>query len=129
MLDEMEERLEGLPEEDFPSGFWGRYENFRDVFMVTGRCDLRAGIDGLCAVLMSLGVRVPPYGVLFLFRGRSAKRIKALCADTDGISMMVNRRHCGQYHWILQPPPRLVRLDRNSYYALMSGIPFNIEGI
>ena len=92
-----------------------------NYYVACGYTDLRLGIDGLAAIVMT------QYGVelqedsLFLFCGRRTVRIKALYWSSDGYVLLYKRLSNGRFQW-----PRnetvLQKLEPQSFRWLMEGL-------
>lgn len=65
---------------------------FRNIYIVTGRTDMRYGIDSLAA-LISAKLDSSPFitNTLFLFCGRKNDRIKGLVWEGDGWLLLYKR--------------------------------------
>lgn len=72
----------------------------RKVVILTGRVDMRRGMDSLIA-LIRLKYSLDPLekGTLFLFCGRKRDRLKALWFEGDGFVLACKRLSCGRYRW------------------------------
>lgn len=72
----------------------------RHVIMLTGRTDMRKGIDSLVS-LVRLNYNLDPLdkGTLFLFCGIKKNRIKGLFFEGDGFSLVIKRLTSGFYRW------------------------------
>ena len=62
-------------------------------------CDMRKSFDGLCAIVIDNLQQNPLEGHLFLFRGKSGNRIKALFWDRNGLVIFYKRLEKGHYKW------------------------------
>ncbi len=72
-----------------PTGWW----------LAVNPVDLRCGIDRLLVkVAAELGCEVCDGGA-YVFRNRSATRIKVLCVDAQGVWLSVRRLHAGSFVW------------------------------
>lgn len=77
-----------------------RDAGIKKVVLFTGHCDMRKGIDGLCA-LVRLKYNLEPIekGTLFLFCGRKRDRLKGLIYEGDGFVLAYKRLTSGRYNW------------------------------
>lgn len=99
--------------------------NFKKVYMITGYIDLRKGIDGLSTLVrLKYGLDTLENGTLFLFCGRSCKRIKGLFWDDNGYCMLSKVLSRGAFQWPRNAEEAQM-LTRQEYLMLMSG--FSIE--
>lgn len=73
-----------------------------NIFIVTGRTDMRKSIDGLCMIIRDqLGVEPSNSKSLFLFCGKRCDRIKVLLHEKDGFVLLYKRLDVkyGRYRW------------------------------
>ena len=103
----------------------------KKVILLTGRVDMRKGIDGLVALVrLRYGLDPLEPGTLFLFCGTRRDRIKALIYEGDGFTLAYKRLTCGVFNW-----PRNAEearsLTREEFDRLMDGytIESSIRGI
>ena len=74
--------------------------NFAGIYLVCGYTDLRYGIDSLASIIerkYKVNLFVP--NTLFLFCGRSSKKIKGLLWEGDGFLLLYNRVEQGHFSW------------------------------
>lgn len=95
------------------------------TILLTGRTDLRRGIDGLVS-LVRLNYNLDPLdkGVLYLFCGIKKDRIKGIFYEGDGWVMIYKRLTLGRYMWP-NNTEEAKRLTWDEYDRLMDG--FTIE--
>lgn len=97
----------------------------RRVIILTGKTDMRRGIDGLVS-LVRLRYNLDPLdkGTLFLFCGTRRDRIKGIFFEGDGFILVYKRLTRGYFRW-----PRNAEEAKNlswkEYDRLMDG--FEIE--
>lgn len=71
-----------------------------EIFIVTGRTDMRKSIDGLCAIVEQQLHMNPRRSALYLFCGKRCDRIKALLWETDGFVLLYKRMEVqGRFRW------------------------------
>ena len=71
-----------------------------EIFIVTGRTDMRKSIDGLCAIVEQQLHMDPRQSALYLFCGKRCDRIKALLWETDGFVLLYKRMEVqGRFRW------------------------------
>ena len=89
--------------------------------ILTGRTDLRRGIDGLVS-LVRLNYNMEPLdkGALFLFCGVKKDRIKGILYEGDGWVMVYKRLTLGRYTWP-KTPEEAMSLTWEEYDRLMDG--------
>ena len=69
------------------------------IFLVADPVDMRRSFDGLSAVIAErLGCHSMS-GHLFLFRGRSGDRLKAMWWDRNGLVVWYKRLEKGRFKW------------------------------
>ena len=69
------------------------------VYLVTGYCDMRKGIEGLAAVVQG-SLSLDPFNKsLYLFCGRRRDRIKGLLWEGDGFLLLYKRLDNGVFRW------------------------------
>lgn len=97
----------------------------KKVVLLTGKTDLRRGIDGLVA-LVRLNYNLDPLGkgTLFLFCGTKKDRIKGIIYEGDGWILIYKRLSQGRYSWP-SCPEEVKFLTWEEYDRLMDG--FTIE--
>ena len=59
-----------------------------EIYIVTGRTDMRKSIDGLCAIVEDQLHMEPRRSALYLFCGKRCDRIKALLWESDGFDIV-----------------------------------------
>lgn len=71
-----------------------------EIFIVTGRTDMRKSIDGLCAIVEQQLHMDPRRSALYLFCGKRCDRIKALLWESDGFVLLYKRMEVqGRFRW------------------------------
>ena len=69
------------------------------MFIVTGKSDLRKGIDGLAEIIQGK-LKLDPFNqALFLFCGTRRDRIKGLLWENDGFLLLYKRLDNGTFRW------------------------------
>ena len=98
-----------------------RSVEIKRAIMLTGRTDLRRGIDGLVS-LVRLNYSLDPLdiGTLFLFCGTRKDRIKGIIYEGDGWVMVYKRLSQGRYMWPSNPEEAM-SLTWEEYDRLMDG--------
>lgn len=98
---------------------------FSHIYVITGRTDMRRGIDGLAAILQNqFGLNPFEEGSIFLFCGRRSDRIKALVYEGDGFLLLYKRVAIGRFQWP-RTPDEVRDLSEDDFHHLMEG--FSIE--
>ncbi len=70
-----------------------------EIYIVTGRTDMRKSIDGLCAIVEEQLHMDPRRSALYLFCGKRCDRIKALLWESDGFVLLYKRMEVQQLTW------------------------------
>ena len=98
-----------------------RNVEIKRTIILTGRTDLRRGIDGLVS-LVRLSYNLDPLdkGTLFLFCGTKKDRIKGIIYEGDGWVMIYKRRTFGRYMWP-NKPEEAKAITWEEYDRLMDG--------
>ena len=101
--------------------------NFAGIYLVCGYTDLRYGIDSLASIIerrYKVNLLVP--NTLFLFCGRSSKKIKGLLWEGDGYLLLTKRVEDGHFSWP-RNSSEAGRLDARQFDWLMKG--FSIDPV
>lgn len=95
---------------------------FRNIYIVTGRTDLRYGIDSLSAII-SDKLDTSPFitDTLFLFCGRKTDRIKGLVWEGDGWLLLYKRLEEGNFQWP-RNESEVKELTEQQFRWLMEGL-------
>ena len=72
-----------------------------EIYIVTGRTDMRKSIDGLCAIVEEQLHMDPRRSALYLFCGKRCDRIKALLWESDGFVLEVKQLTWQQFDWLM----------------------------
>ena len=85
--------------------------------------DMRLGFDGLFALVRARLDADPLSGHLFIFRNRTADRLKVLYWGGHGLCLWCQRLEAGRYHF---PPPRAdqtcLELTAGQFQMILDGI-------
>lgn len=74
--------------------------HFNRIYIVTGRTDLRNGIDGLSALVrLKFGKNPLEEGTIFLFCGGDRKTVKGLVWDRTGYVLITKKLTRGHFQW------------------------------
>lgn len=92
-----------------------------EVWVATTPVDMRKSFDGLAEVVRSFLGRDPQSGHLFVFRNKSAQRVKILWWDRDGLAIYYKRLERGVFQF-----PRsnatAVEITSDQLLRLLSGL-------
>lgn len=69
------------------------------VWMATAPVDMRKSFDGLAEVVRTFLGHDPLCGSMFVFRNRSAERVKILWWDRDGLAIYYKRLEKGTFQF------------------------------
>lgn len=85
--------------------------------------DMRLGFDGLFALVRSRLLSDPLSGHLFIFRNRTADRLKVLYWGGHGLCLWCQRLEGGRYHFPTpQPGAASVELTAGQLQMILDGI-------
>jgi transposase len=85
--------------------------------------DMRLGFDGLFALVRSRLHADPLSGHLFIFRNRSADRLKVLYWGGHGLCLFCQRLEAGRYHFPEAPAGAAsVELSAGQFQMILDGI-------
>jgi transposase len=91
------------------------------IYIATKPVDFRKGLDGLAALVEQVLKLDPFCGAAFIFRAKSADRIKILIWDGSGLILIYKRLEDGKFRW-----PRIengiMRLSPAQASALFEGL-------
>lgn len=86
-------------------------KEFPDVYLHTGICDMRLGIDRLSRQVQEELERSVIAGGIFVFVSRCRKKVKLLYWDRDGYAMWMKRLEAGAF-----------RIEKRSGYETITGV-------
>jgi transposase len=85
--------------------------------------DMRLGFDGLYALVGNRLLGDPLSGHLFIFRNRSANRLKVLYWGGHGLCLWCQRLEAGRYHFPDAPPDKAsLELTAGQFQMILDGI-------
>ena len=91
------------------------------VWVAVEPVDMRKGFDGLAEVVRSFLGHDPLSGSLFVFRNRSAQRVKILWYDRDGLALYYKRLDRGAFQFPAGDE-KAVAIDSGQLLRLLSGL-------
>ena len=93
------------------------------IYLCTGLTDMRKGIGGLSLLAPSnqLGT-----GALFVFRGRSADKLKILWWDGQGFCLFYKRFEKGRFIWPTAKEGASIGITRAQLAMLLEGIDWRM---
>ena len=85
--------------------------------------DMRLGFDGLFSLVRNRLQADPLSGHLFIFRNRTADRLKVLYWGGHGLCLWCQRLEAGRYHFPDAPPGTVsVELSAGAFQMILDGI-------
>lgn len=93
------------------------------IYLALAPVDMRRSFDGLCAIVAETLKLNPLDGHLFLFRGKSADRVKCLLWDRNGFVIGYKRLEKGSYRWPTATGP-VLEISERDLSLLLDGIDF-----
>jgi len=91
------------------------------IWLVAGVTDMRAGLDGLSALVQTRLSADVFSGQLFIFRGRKSDRVKIIWRDPDGLCLLYKRLDRTKFTWT-HASDGAVLLTPAQLAALLEGI-------
>jgi transposase len=91
------------------------------VWVATQPVDMRKGFDGLAEVVRSFLGHDPLSGSMFVFRNRSAQRVKVLWWDRDGLAIYYKRLERGTFRFP-GGDDKVMAIDSGQLLRLLSGM-------
>lgn len=91
------------------------------VMLATKPVDFRKGAEGLAALVREAMGADPFCGVIYVFRGKRADRVKLIFWDGTGMVLVAKRLEDGEFRW-----PKVLdgvmRLSAAQFQALLEGL-------
>jgi transposase len=85
--------------------------------------DMRLGFDGLYALVQNRLKADPLAGHLFIFRNRTADRLKVLYWGGHGLCLWAQRLEAGRYHFpAVAADTRSIELTAGQFQMILDGI-------
>lgn len=95
------------------------------IFLATNPVDMRRQIDGLAALVNGILSQDPFTGHVFVFRGRSADRVKILVWDRNGFVLYYKRLEKGRFRFPDARSPNR-ELDSTALTLLLEGLDLEL---
>ena len=92
------------------------------IYLCTGYTDMRKGINGLAILAKSLLSNQFNNGTMFVFRGRSADKLKILWWDGQGFCLFYKCLDSGKFTWLKNDIKESIGITRGQLSMLMEGI-------
>lgn len=92
------------------------------VWLATQPVDMRKSFDGLAEVVRAFLGHDPLSGNLFVFRNKSAQRVKVLWWDRDGLAIFYKRIERGEFRFPKGSDDTSIAIDSGQLLRLLSGL-------
>ena len=92
------------------------------IYLCTGFTDMRKGINGLSLLAQDILSNQFSSGAMFVFRGKSATRIKILWWDSQGFCLFYKCLDSGKFPWLNAEDKGSVGITRAQLSMLLEGI-------
>ena len=98
-----------------------------NVWVATSPVDMRKSFDGLAEVVRAFLGHDPLSGSMFVFRNRSAERVKILWWDRDGLAIYYNRLERGAFQLPAAGVGKSLAISSAELMKLLSGCAVEIQ--
>lgn len=95
------------------------------VWLATSPVDMRRSFDALAEHVRAILAHDPLCGHLFVFRNRSAERVKILWWDQDGLAIYYKRLERGTFQFP-STAEKVIAIDSRQLMKILSGLPVDI---
>lgn len=92
------------------------------IYLCTGLTDMRKGVNGLSLLAQDILSDQFSSGAMFVFRGKSATRIKILWWDSQGFCLFYKCLDSGKFPWLNVKDKGSVGITRAQLSMLLEGI-------
>lgn len=92
------------------------------VWLATTPVDMRKSFDGLAEVVRAFLGQDPLSGNLFVFRNKSAQRVKVLWWDREGLAIFYKRIERGEFRFPKAGDEKSLAIDGSQLLRLLSGL-------
>ena len=92
------------------------------IYLACGYTDMRKGINGLSILAQVLLPDRFASGAMFVFRGRSADKIKILWYDGQGFCLFCKRLDKGKFMWLNSDAKESIGITRGQLSMLIEAI-------
>ncbi len=92
------------------------------IYLCTGYTDMRKGVNGLSLLAESILSTKFCSGAMFVFRGRSADKIKILWWDGQGFCLFYKCLDSGKFTWLKSDDKDSIGITRAQLSMLIEGI-------
>lgn len=99
------------------------------ICIVTGRTDLRKGIDGLMSIIQD-ELKLDPYAqTIYLFAGIRRDRYKVVYFNNDGFVMINKRIDNGRFKWPKRKQDNFLFINQQQFRWLNEGLNIKQKSI
>jgi len=92
------------------------------IYMVTGHCDLRKGIDGYACIVQD-HLHLDPFGkAMYIFCNKNHNKIKILYWDKTGFWLFYHRLEKGHFKWKKDSDNGTIMISKQQYDWLRQGL-------
>ena len=92
------------------------------IYLCIGHTDMRKGANGLSLLAESILANQFCSGAMFVFRGKSADKIKILWWDGQGFCLFYKCLDSGKFTWLKKDTKGSIGITRGQLSMLMEGI-------
>lgn len=92
------------------------------IYLALGHTDMRKGANGLSLLAESIISKGFCSGAMFVFRGKSADKIKILWWDGQGFCLFYKCLDSGKFTWLKSDAKGSIGITRGQLSMLMEGI-------
>jgi len=92
------------------------------IYLCTGFTDMRKGVNGLSVLAQGLVASQFSSGAMFVFRGKSASRVKILWWDNQGFCLFYKCLDSGKFPWPNSDSKDSIGITRAQLSMLIEGI-------
>lgn len=96
------------------------------IYLCTGHTDMRKGISGLSMLADTCVQRSISTGALFVFRGKSADKLKILWWDGQGFCLFYKRLERGKFIWPQASDVGVLGITKAQLSMLIEGIDWRM---
>lgn len=96
------------------------------IYLKSGHTDMRKGVNSLAVEADSLVKDATFKGGMFVFRGKSADKIKILCWDGQGFCLFYKCFDKGKFIWPNTSEQRVIGITRAQLSMLLEGIDWRM---
>ena len=92
------------------------------IYLCTGYTDMRKGMNGLSILAESLVATQFSSGAMFVFRGKSAAKIKILWYDGQGFCLFYKCLNSGKFPWLNSEDKASIGITKAQLSMLLEGV-------